>query len=215
MRRAAVWLSVVAIGAALGWNGTAFAQLPVCPPPAPDELYYTACVSTGRLPAARLLFDLAIDHSLKADNEPVQRRVGDILRMVMAEPTLEGNGALRTYADSLEPIRLVKLDTSTGSLRMTVPEEARSFAGTLNLEFVSYEVSWQLPERIRGGYWRTPGVLQVAFWEGQRPAFRLAVPGGLDVAAEVECLVVSTDGLRVTTAGASVPDILVRFDECG
>lgn len=214
MRRVAVWWGVVAVSTMLGHARVASAQLPVCPQPSPEEAYYTACAPGGRLLAARVLFDLAIDHVLKADSEPVKRRAGDLFRSMVSDATLEKNSELRAYLDRLDPLKLTKLDTATGLLQLAVPEEARRFTGTLDLGAEPFQLSWQLPARLAGGYWRTPGVLQIAFWEGQRATFRVTAPSGIEIEAEVDCLVISTDGIHVVTADASTPDILVRFDEC-
>ncbi len=215
MRRASVWWGTAAILAMLGHAGVASAQSPVCPQPSPEEAYYTACAPGGRLVVARMLFDLAIDHVLKSDFEPVKRRAGDVIRSLLTEETLKKNSELRAYLDRLDPLKLTKLDTTTGMLQLAVPEESRRFTGALDLGTEAYRLSWQLPARLGGGYWRSPDVLQIAFWEGQRATFSLTAPSGVEIEAEVECLVISTDGIRVVTADASVPDILVRFEECG
>ena len=214
-RRGAVWGWVGATAAIAAHAGVAHAQLPVCPQPSPEAAYYTACAPLGRILVARLLYDLAIDHLLKSDLDPVRRRLGDLLRAFVNGEVLEKNDALRRYLDRLEPLRLVKLDTTTGTLQLDVAEEERRFTGTFAFaEGTSPDISWELPARLAGGYWRTPAVLQVAFWEGQRATFRVAAPNGDALAAEVECLVVSTDGVRIVTGGTSTPDVLVRFEGC-
>jgi hypothetical protein len=204
---------MVMAGVILGRAAMASAQLPVCVDPSPEQQYYTACAPGGRFLAANLLFDLAVDHVFKADSAPVKRRAGDILRSLVTDETLDKNDALRAYLDALEPMKLTKIDTTTGMLLLHVGEEQRRFAGSVALDTESYQVSWQLPERLAGGYWRTPGVLQIAFWEGQRAKFRIEGPSGIAVEAQIDCLVVSTDGIRVVTATG--PHILVRFDQCG
>jgi hypothetical protein len=201
--------------ATLARVGDARAQLPVCPQPVPAQPYYTACAPGGRLVVARLLFDLAIDHLMKADSDPLRRRAGDLLRAVVSDETIEKNEALRAYLDGLNVLTLTKLDTVTGMLQLNVADESRRFSEAINLGGDPYRLTLQLPARLSGGYWRTPDVLQIAFWEGQRARVGIAIAGGGQLEAEVDCIVISTDGIRVVTGGADTPDILVLFDACG
>jgi hypothetical protein len=106
-----------------------------------------------------------------------------------------------------------KIDTATGTLDFAVDEVRRNFVGDIDTGTKPVHVSWELPARVNGGYWRTPDVLQVAFWQGKRPRMRLAVAGG-ELAAEIECLDVSADGVRIVASGVDTPDILIRFDQC-
>ncbi len=188
--------------------------MPVCPQPSAAQLYYQACVPGGRLGVMRLLFDLAVDQTMKADTDPIRRHVGDLLRAAVSEDTIDKNDALRDYLDHLPPLNLTKLDTATGTLQLNVADESRHFEGTIDTGTSSVNVSWDLPTRLSGGYWRTPNVLQIAFWQGQRARIRIGVPEH-EFSAEIECLVISGDGIRAITSGADTPHILVRFDECG
>ncbi len=214
MHRRRVWGGAAIALATLAQAGVAHAQLPVCPQPSPDQAYYTACSPAGRYIATRLLFDLAIDHVMKADTDLVGRRIGDLLRASMSSETLDKNDALRSYVDRLDVLKLSRIDIATGTLLLNVAAESRRFAGTIDVGTSPVTVSWELPERLAGGYWRTPSVLQVAFWEGQRARFDIGLPSG-ELKAEVECLAISIDGIRIVTSGGDTPDILVRFDECG
>ena len=212
-RRVGVSWGLLAIAAVLARTDAAHAQLPVCPQPAPDQPYYTACVPGGRLLAARVLLDLAVDHDFKADRDPVRRRAADVFRSLVTDEAFESNGDLRRYLDELEPIILTKLDTATGMLQLNVTDDARTFTGDVKVGDDARNVRLQLPARLSGGYWRTPDVFQVAFWEGQRATIGLLLPAGGEITAEIECLVVSTDGIRAVTTGET-PDLLVRFDDC-
>ncbi len=212
-RRVGVSWGLLVIAAVLAPADAAHAQLPVCPQPPPDQTYYTACVPGGRLLAARVLLDLAVDHDFKADSDPVLRRAGDVFRSLVAKDDVESNGDLRRYLDQLEPIKLTKLDTATGMLQLNVPDDARTFAGDVKVGDDAHTVRLQLPARLSGGYWRTPDVFQIAFWEGQRATIALRIPSGPEITAEIECLVVSSDGIRAVTTG-DTPDLLVRFDDC-
>jgi len=97
---------------------------------------------------------------------------------------------------------------------MPVPEDEQTFASNLDVGDEQYELSWRLPPRVAGGYWRTPGVLQVAFWDGSRMTLTIKSPNGVELSAEITCLVLSADGLRVLTATATHPDMLVMFAGC-
>jgi hypothetical protein len=207
----AVWGGVLVGIAMLGSAPTADAQVPVCPAPSPSEPYYTACAPTGRLVAARALFDLTVDAVFKPESAQIRRRAGDVLRSLVADDVLDKNKAFLAYLDGLGPITLAKIDTATGTIQLAVEQKDRRFDGTVELGAAPYPLTIQLPARLSGGYWRTPGVLQIAFWEGQRATIGLGPAGAGHVDAEVECLVVSTDGIRVVTAGAT-PDVLVRYE---
>ena len=206
---------VAMISATVGATSLAYAQAPVCPQPVPADPYYSACVAGGRIPAARLLFDLAIDHVMKGDYDPVYRRPSDVFRILAVKEVREKNEPLIDFLDRLGLIMLTKLDTTTGTVRLDVDGDARRFDGTIDVRASPTPFTLQLPERLAGGYWRTPTVLQVAFWEGQRATLGIVVPGGVRVETEIECLVMSTDGIRVVTGGSGIPDLAVRFDECG
>jgi hypothetical protein len=212
-RRVVVWGRLGVLAAVLTQAGAAHAQLPVCAQPTPSESYYTACAPGGRLLAARFLSDLAIDHLLKAETDPVKRRLADILRSAVTKDTLEANGALLAALDGLPPITLTKLDTTTGTVGLVVDEDRRRFSGTVESATKRATVSWELPARLAGGYWRTPATLQLAFWEGQRPRVEVETPAA-KVSVEIECVAVSTDGVRLLTAGRDTPDVLVLFDAC-
>lgn len=212
-RRVAVW-GGVGVLAALAQASLAHAQLPVCAQPSPSQTYYTACAAGGRMLAARFLSDLAIDHLMKGETDPVRRRLGDLLRSAVTKDTREANGAFLDALDRLEPITLTRLDTTTGNVQLAVDEDHRRFSGSVEAGERQATVSWELPARLAGGYWRTPATLQIAFWEGQRPRLDVETKGG-KFSGEIECVAVSTDGIRVVTSGgAETPDVLVLFDAC-
>jgi hypothetical protein len=165
--------------------------------------------------AARVLFDLTIDHVLKGDLDPVYRRPSDVFRTLANEDARKRNAPLITFLDRLGLIAFSKLDTTTGTLRLDVDEDARRYDGDIAVRDSPTPFTLQLPQRLAGGYWRTPNVLQVVFWEGQRATLGIVAPGGMRIETEIECLVVSTDGIRVVTRGAAIPDLAVRFEECG
>lgn len=214
MQRMARWCASLPVCAIIGSASIAAAQLPVCPQPEADAPYYSACLPSGRFLVASVLTSFAIDQLLRADTAPFVRRPREILESVSTEALLEKNAALVDYLGRLEPLKFSRLDTSTGLVALGANDEVRSFDAVIDVDTVPYSVSVQLPERVEGGYWRTPGVLQVAFWEGHRATLALTTPGGIDMQAQIDCLVVSTDGIRVLTAGSSTPDLLVRFGEC-
>jgi len=213
-RRVVVGRGLGLLAMALTQAASAEAQLPVCAQPTPTQTYYTACATGGRILVARLLGDLAVDHLMKADSQPVQRRLGDLLRNVTSDDTRDKNTGLRNALDLLAPLTLTKIDTATGTLLLTIEDDRRRFSGTLEGATTSTTLSWELPPRIGGGYWRTPATIQIAFWAGQRFRFDLESATAEKVSAEIECLAISVDGIRIVTTGVDTPDILVRFDEC-
>lgn len=204
------WLLAACIAST--WRGIAAAQQPVCPPPSLDKPSYGLCAPAGRLVAARFLWELTIDHVLKPD--VFSRRADDLFRSLAPKTVQENNPQIVAYLAGLEPAMLSRLETSTGALDMAVPDGKRTFASTVEIDEQQYQLSWRLPARIAGGYWRTPAVLQIAFWDGSRMALTLTSPNGTEVSAEIACLALSTDALRVVATDASTPDILVAFVGC-
>jgi len=206
--RAAAILSIV------GWAGVSVAQLPVCAQPEPDQPAYTACLPGGRFVVVPLLTNLAIDQLMKADGTPIKRDGHELFQSMASEESREKNAALGEYLDRLEPLKLTRIDTSTGTLRLDVADEERSFSTTVVVGDAEHRLGLELPARLEGGYWRTPGVLQMAFWKGQRVSLTSKTTSGSEFSAEIECVSVSADGIRIVTSGPSVPDILVGFDPC-
>lgn len=174
---------------------------------------FQACLPGGRFPATTLLSNLAIDHLLRADSRPIERRPREILESVAAKDFLDARGDLVEWTGRLGAVKMTRLDTSTGTLKLDVDEEQRRFASAMDVGGASWDVEFTLPARVEGGYWRTPAVLQVAFWKGSRVAVKASGPG-VDVVAEIECAVFAVDGVRLVTADAAVPDILVSFGGC-
>ena len=195
------------------WASPAIAQMPVCPSPDPEQPIYTACYPGGRFVVARLLSDLSIDLLLRGDSSVVAREPRSLFTSVASADTVEKNPKLLDFLGQLEPLGFRRLDTASGTFEMDASEVERSFSGELERSDTKYSVRLELPSRIEGGYWRTPGVLQMAFWKDRRVSIHVPAPDGSEIHAEIECVVMSGDGLRLTTAGP-VPDILVGFDEC-
>lgn len=188
--------------------------MPVCAQPDLSAPVYTACLSNGRYPVISQLTDLAIDQLLKGDGAPLSRDLHAIFVAAANKDFVEANRPLADYVAHLGSIELRRLDTSSGTLQLDVAEADRKFSAPIFIRNSSYDLSLELSARIEGGYWRTPAVLQVAFWKGQRPSFRVGKGDDVAVTAEIECLVVAVDGIRIVTAGQQTPDVLVRFDSC-
>jgi len=193
----------------------AIAQRPVCPQPSPADVYYTVCLEGGQLMTAKMLADFSIDHLFKAPSSPFTRYPLQVLRMFDVAKVIRDDDAIVKYLEHLEPVTFTRLDTATGVLQATVPSEARVLASAIEVSGDRYRLRWRLPPRLAGGYWRTPAVLQMVFWEGSRVALRVRSTRGLSFDAEIACVVVSTDGIRAVTADPRVPNLLVVFDQCG
>jgi len=191
------------------------AQRPVCPDPAPADLYYTACLKGGHFITAGMLADFSIDHLFKASSSPFTRQPVEVLRAFDAAKVFEDDAPIIKYLERLAPVTFTRLDTATGTLQAKVPNEARVFAAAVDVAGDRYLLRWRLPPRLAGGYWRTPTVLQMAFWEGSRVALRVRSMRGLVFDTEIACVVVSADGIRSVTADPRVPNLLVVFDQCG
>lgn len=203
---------LVAVWLALMWPTVGAAQQPVCAPPAPDKPYYTACLPEGRIGALRFLSEVTVDHVLKSD--VFQHRAIDVFRAAATRQMQDKNPVLEDYFGRLQPAKLTRIDTCTGTLEMSVDEDERTFASTIEIDDERYDVSWHLPARIAGGYWRTPGVFQIAFWAGNRMNAVIKAPNGTEIAAEIGCVVVSGDGVRIVTVDDAVPDVIVAFAGC-
>jgi hypothetical protein len=208
------WWKALPIVAVIVTASRTEAQLPVCPQPEPDRPVYELCAPGARFVIAPILANLAIDVTIRGEGGPILREPRALFRSIASRTTQEKNPALDEFLDHLPPVKLTKLDTATGTLRLDVGEDERTFHSTIVVGESSTELSLSLPERIEGGYWRTPGVLQMAFWKGQRVGLHVDVGGVGQLDAEIECTVISGDGIRLVTSGDDVPDVLVRFDGC-
>jgi len=194
--------------------GAALAQSPVCPRPIPDRPVHVACAPGGRFAAAAILSNFAIDQTMRGDVGTFQRAPHGIFTSVTSQETQDGNAALGAWLARLAAASFTRLDTATGTLRMDVDEEDRSFTTRMETGETTTDLSLTLPQRVEGGYWRTPGVLQIAFWKGRRVGFKASVAGASELASEVECLTISGDGIRLLLSADEAPDVLVRFDSC-
>ena len=193
---------------------TASAQRPICPEPVPQDPYFTACNIGGQLATARLLADFAVDHLLKSHNLPFWRRPIDLLRTYDAGWVVTDEHPLVQYLQLLSPLKFTRLDTSTGTVEWEVTDRDRHYETSVSFRGGNYDFSWNLPSRLLGGYWRTPGVLQVAFWETQRPVVGIRSPEGFQLNAEISCIALSTEGVRIVTSDPAIPDVLLQFGPC-
>jgi hypothetical protein len=213
VRRGTRWASLAIVLeillAILGHTRRASAQMPVCGHPDPAVPVYGACIPRGRFAVVPFLTSLSVDQLLKGDGGAVTRSPHVVFETVASEELAEANPSLHDYLRRLDAIQFNRLDTATGTVRLDVDESERRFSGDVTIADVRHELTVDLPSRVEAGYWRTPGVLQLAFWKDQRPSFRVS-----SMSAEIECLVIAGDGIRIVTSGNDAPDVLVRFDGC-
>lgn len=207
-------IGALVVCAAIWLPNLASAQLPVCPAPALTEPYYSACNVGGRIATIRILSEFAVDQLFRTPTLPFVRRPFEVLRMFDAGWGIGDDHPLAGYLRQLNPIQFTRLDTATGNLRWDIAESNRSFTTTVEVQGRSYEVSWQLPAQIAGGYWRTPGVLQMALWEGQRPTIAVTSPDGFELRSEISCVALASESVRLVTTDTETPDVLIGFDPC-
>lgn len=176
---------------------------------------FTACLPGGRFLIAPMLSSLAVDVLLRGEPGPIKREPRAVFKSMASKDVVEANASLADWLGRLPALELSRLDVSTGTLKMHIDEENRKFEATIEARGIPYTVGIELPSRLEGGYWRTPGVLQMAFWKDQRAVFKATgqLVGDV-VGGEVECVVIASDGVRLVTTGSDVPDILLRTDAC-
>jgi hypothetical protein len=203
------------LAAALALAATrADAQLPICAPLGPDELVQAACAPYSLYPAVRLLADFTVDHLFKPAPPPIQRTLLEAGQLFAAKQIAD-NPPLQSFLENLAPLRFSQLDRTTGTLIADFNANKREFQGRLVGVEGEPTLSLRVPAILQGGYWRGPDVLQIAFWEKERIAVRLAPNGGLAFDGEVECLVLSPDGLLLRFAPEPRTPLLLELRECG
>jgi hypothetical protein len=214
VQRLARRASATAVLSLLVRASLAAAQQPVCAQPDPERPVYELCAPGARFVVSAILTDLAIDETIRGQGAPILREPRALFHSVASQTTLDKNPALDEFLTHLSPVKLTRFDTATGALRMDVGEEERNFHSTIVLGDAATDLSLSLPERIEGGYWRTPGALQMAFWKDRRIRIHVNVSSGEPFDAEIECAAISGDGIRLVTSGDDIPDVLVHFDSC-
>jgi hypothetical protein len=211
-----VWNTILAtaLAAALTLAATAVdAQQPVCPQASAEQLYLTTCRSDGRMAAALFLSNFTIDHFFKVSPPPFRRKPIELVAP-LARAMLKSNEDLAPWLDSLPDLKFTKLDTSTGTFSMDIDEEQRWLETISKGWGQDHGLAVSLPKRLEGGYWRTPSVLQMAFWEGHRISFKIKPSRGEQIGGELECISISTDSIRFVVDGPGKPDFLIKFGNC-
>jgi hypothetical protein len=201
--RLATAISALAV---LQLASSATAEVQVCKQPSWNTPYRVACSQDGPLPALRFLADLAIDHSFKATWHALSIRPEELVALATAR-SMNEDESLTAYLRRLRPITFERLDQSSGVFQSKIGERDRQYSSVFESSPESVEIQIDLPERLSGGYWRTPSVLQLAFWADHRIKFRAG-----SVAGEIECIEISPEGIRAVTVGENEPDLMLRFD---
>lgn len=214
MRRGFLGKTAIAALALVGTSGVAVAQMPVCPDPDPKAPVWSICAPAGRYVTIAFLSNLAIDQLLRGDSGALEREPRKVFESVVDGDTFEQQETLANWLGTLKPLRLTRLDTATGTFVLDTEEDRRKFASPLEVAGLPHDVSVGLPARLEGGYWRTPGVLQMAFWKEHRARVSVKSPAAGTFEAEIECAVVSADGVRLVTAGEETADVLLGFGPC-
>ncbi|HEY2773497.1 MAG TPA: hypothetical protein VGK20_05540 [Candidatus Binatia bacterium] len=214
MQRVKLRLVAATVLTIAAWPAAAPGQVPVCPQPDPERPMISACAAGGRYAVAAFLNNLSIDQTLRGEGAPILRDLHSVFATSAPQGFQKQNAEVGDYLGHLPPLRLSRFDTASGSVEMAVPDDSRTAQFELQAGGHDLKLGIELPERIEGGYWRTPGVLQVAFWSGRRAKFHTQLTDGSAFDAEIACLVVSGDGIRIVTTGDDTPDVLVRMDAC-
>jgi hypothetical protein len=192
---------------------TADAQEPVCPPDSGDKMYRTTCRPDLRFGVVRFLSDFTVDHLFKPSPPRIRRTPAELLAPFVGD-TVAANEDLRDHVGSIDDFRFTQLDTATGVFYADIDEDTRTFSSVLSSveELSSFRI--ELPERLEGGYWRTPGALQLAFWKGKRVGFFARTAQEESLQGSIACVAISADRLRIELADESMPGIIVEMSEC-
>jgi hypothetical protein len=207
--RACAW--AVALAVVLG-SSPAFAQLPVCPAVAPGERVQLSCKPFSLLSVGRFLADFSVDQLFKPSPPPFRRTILEAAQLFVPKE-LSDSPALLAWTAALAPLRFTQLDRTTGTVQADYSKSDRDFEETVAGFGSEVRLTLRMPERLQGGYWRAPDVLQITFWERQRAAFVVESPAGSRVEAELECVSLTPDGLLLRLSGG-LPPILVLVREC-
>lgn len=188
------------------------AQRPVCAPVAPGEPVITVCRSFSLYPVVRFLSDFTVDHLFKPAPPPFARSLVDAARLISSKEIADHERVEKLLAE-LSPILFTRLDRTTGSVVADWKASARELITTLDAADEKPSLAVRLPELVRGGYWRGPDVLQIAFWEGNSIAVEVAT-GGTTFGGDVECLSLSPDTLLLRFRSAASPPLSIQLREC-
>lgn len=189
-----------------------FAQQPVCRPVAAGEAVRVAYRAASLEPVGRMLADFAIDHLFKPSPPDFERTMPQVARPFVAQEMID-NPALATFLRGLSPLRFTQLDRTTGTVIGDFRKDSREYRAPMDGIEGSPTLTLRMPERLEGGYWRGPDVLQVAFWERKRAQARLEWSGGPVVDGELDCVSLTSTGLLLRFAAAGTPALLVKFEE--
>lgn len=185
----------------------------MCPQPALNAVYRSACRPDLLFAATRFISDFTVDHLFKPAPPRFQRTAGELLAPFVGA-TVAANEELQNYAQSLAALSFTQLDTATGVFYADIENEDRQFVSDLPGSDEIESVRIELPERLEGGYWRTPGALELAFWKGKRIGFVVDPANGDSIQGEIECFSLSADALRIELSGEQTPGIIVHLSEC-
>lgn len=191
----------------------ALAQLPVCRPLGADEDVVVSCRPFSLFPTARFLADLSIDQLFKPAPPPVGRSVLEMVQLFAGKEVLD-HPDWKKFAGALPPVRFQQLDRTTGTVLGDFADATPELSAPLDKVEGSPTLTVSLPAVLQGGYWRGPDALQVAFWEKQRAAVKLAWPGGRSFQGEIDCVSMTPDGVLIRFAPASTPPLLMLFRDC-
>jgi hypothetical protein len=189
------------------------AQVPICRSLGADEKVVVSCRPFSLFPTARFLADFSVDQLFKPAPPPLTRTILDLVQLFEGKEIVD-NPDWKTFAAALPPVRFQQLDRTTGTVVGDFGDSTRDLAAPLEKVDGNPTLTVKVPPVLQGGYWRGPDALQMAFWEKQRIAVKLAWRDGPSFEGEIDCVSMTPDGVLIRFTPATTPPVLMLFRDC-
>lgn len=187
------------------------AQHPLCAPPSAEDSYYYTCRPGSKALVAKFLYDLSVRHVLKADDSfdvPTDKFLGILDMQKILEPT---NPDVTALLEQRPAITFTPLDNTTGEFisKGTGPQTLQVASQTLG---ISLELT--VPEVVQGLYWRSPAHLELQFYKGHGIRFHLSGTHVTEYEEGMQCISISAERARVTTADPLHRYLISLYERC-
>ncbi|HXC51676.1 MAG TPA: hypothetical protein VN634_12370 [Candidatus Limnocylindrales bacterium] len=192
---------------------TAEAQQPICPQFVRGQQVAVVCRASYGFSVVRFAADFTVDHLLKPLPWSFERSLSQIAQ-AFAFKELRDNPELAKFLLAIAPIRFAQLDRTTGTVSAAFESNERAYSAPVSGVTGTPKFSLDLPERLEGGYWRAPDVVQIAFWQGKRMHVRLENADGNAIDGEIACVSMTPDGVSITFAQESTPAVFLMTRGC-